>query len=408
MATTVQTFTNASGTLQPFISSGGGKFIDNFSSADLVAGNTDPYQGIAFYKIESVQMTAGGTGTGTMGLWKSAGVRFETISQSINGVAATVSSTVATELATINAVIAGGTTYYAGLHAATSLASRRDSNTGSFSSYSGSSNVSTTVSTTYNPGNLNFILKYYYLPNAPAAPTITSKTSTSVTIGWSAPSDPGGYAATTLRYKIKYTSASGVTAYPVYESAANASSATISGLIPGETYQFYVAAMNGVIPSGGVVYTSIDGSVQIDYSSSGPYSPASTAVQLPGGYYNGLAWKPIGKAKRMTVATTAFTSGNVATLSVTGTITLALASLPVSVGDTVVISGTTGLSGYNGVWMVSGTGGSSGSYTVNFSQGYFNSSPTTVANVTTQGTAAFYKTALIKYNANGTAWQDFY
>ena len=164
MATTVQTFTNGGTTNQPFGSASGLKMIDNFSSTDLVAGNTDPYQGIAFYKIESVNMTVGGTSGTTnaarMGLWKSAGVVFDYASVTLNGTAATISSATASVTATINAVIAGSTTYYAGTWASASLASKRDTATGSFSSYSGNA-TSTTVATTYNPGNLRFVLKYY-------------------------------------------------------------------------------------------------------------------------------------------------------------------------------------------------------------------------------------------------------
>lgn len=407
MGTSVNTFTNSTGTLQPFIGSGGGKFIDNFSSSDLVAGYTDPYSGIAFRKIESVQMTLGGTGTGTIGIWKSAGVRFDTTTTTLNGVTATVSSAQTSELGTINAIIASGVTYYAGAHGSTSLAAERDSNTGSFSSYSGSSNVSTTVSTTYNPGNLAFVLKYYYLPNAPTSITVTSKTPTTATISWTASSDPGGYAASTLRYKIKWTNASGGSDdYALVESAAGVTSATITGLTPGETYQFSVAAMNAVVPTTGNSYTSLDSSVYIDVYSSGPWSTASAAAQLPGGIYDGFVWKPLNRTKIKSLDATAFVSGSVAPLSTTATVGIQTATNPFIVGDYIEIAGTTGLSGFNGFWIVSSVGGSANNWTVSFSQGYFNSNPSNEATLTTQGTATGYKPVTIK--AYNTSWQTFY
>jgi hypothetical protein len=407
MGTSVNTFTNSTGTLQPFIGSGGGKFIDNFSSSDLVSGYTDPYQGIAFRKINTIQMDLGGTGTGTMGIWASAGVRFDTATTTLNGVTATVSSAQTSETVTIDAVIASGVTYYAGAHGSTSLCAERDNATGSFSSYSGSSTTSTTVSTTYNPGNLAFVLKYYYLPNAPTAVTVTSKTSTSATISWTASSDPGGYATNTLRYKIKWTNASGgLNDYALIESAANASSATITGLVPGETYQFQVAAMNGIIPATGSSYSSLDDSVYIDEYSSGPWSTASTASQLPGGIYNGSVWKRLNTTKVKSVNATAFVSGSVGTLSNLAEITLQTATNPFIVGDYIEIAGTTGLSGFNGFWTVSSVGGSANNWQVYFTQGYFNSNPSVDATLTTQGTATGYKPVTIKAY-NGT-WQTFY
>lgn len=399
MATTVQTFTNGGTTNQPFGSASGLKMIDNFSSTDLVAGNTDPYQGIAFYKIESVNMTVGGTSGTTnaarMGIWKSAGVVFDYASVTLNGTAATVSSATASVTATINAVIAGSTTYYAGTWASASLASKRDTATGSFSSYSGNT-ISTTVSTTYNPGNLRFVLKYYYLPNAPTAVTVTSKTSTTATISWTAPTDPGGYAASTLRYKVKWTNASGGSSpYAIQETAANASSATITGLVPGETYQFYVAAMNGVIPATGSSYTSTDSSVYIDSYSSGPWSAASTATKLNGGVYDGAAWQPIyyagGGSRTIRVIrlqATAFTDGKVYGLDSLASVQVNTVAQPVFVGDSVTISGTSSPAGFNGTWAVDSVTGSSGAWVIYFFQNYFNPNAPTLSTTPTTGTVS--------------------
>ena len=409
MATTIQVFTNGGTGLQPF-SSGATKFIDNFSSSDLVANNTDPYQGIQFYKIESVYMTVGGTsGTANaarMGIWANATTIFDYGNITLNGTAATVSSATANTVANINAVIANGVTYYAGAWGSASLAAKRDTATGSFSSYTGNS-TSGTVGTTYNPGNLQFGLRYYYLPNEPAAPTITSKTPNSVTIAWAAPSDPGGYAASTLRYKVKWTNASGGSSIAIEETSVAATSATITGLDPGETYQFYVAAMNGVIPTGSNSYISSDSSVYIDNFSSGPFSPASTATQLNGGRYDGTAWKPIGytDTKVIKLQSTAFTDGKVYPVSAEASVQVNTVNQPLDVGDVITIAGTTSPSGFNGNTTVTSVAGSSGAWIIYFDQLYYNNTGSNVA-ATPNGTISCTKYPNIKVY-NGTSWVTF-
>jgi hypothetical protein len=410
MATAFLTFTNGGTGSQPFGTYSGVKVIDNFSSTDLVAGNSDPYQGITFYKIEQVYMTVGGTsGTANaarMGLWKSAGVVFDYTNITLNGTAATVSSATSNTVANVGAVIANATTYYAGTWASASLAAKRDTATGSFSMYSGNA-ISTTVATTYNPGNLQFGLKYTYLPTAPQSFTATANTSSSVDLSWGAPSDPGGYLASTLRYKIKWTASNSGKTGSVEETAANTLSYTVTNLVPGETYTFTVAAMNGVVPVTGSSYSSSDGSVYIDYYSSGPVA-TSAAVQLKGGVWNGSAWKPMTRAVKFFQSPISFTSGNVGTFSSQGTVTVNTSVQPFATGDTVIISGTTGISGFNGTWLVNSIGGTTNAWTVSFSQGYFNSTPT-VANVTTQGTIAGFHPAVIKqYNASNLTWTTIY
>lgn len=414
MGTTINTFTNASGANQPFIGSGGGKMIDNFSTnSDFVAGNTDPYTALKLFKINTIQMTVGGTSGATnaarIGIWRLPNTVFDYSAFTLNGVTATVNSATATANVVVDCIVASGTTYYAGAWGNTSICARRDTNTGSFSGYSGGT-TSTTVSATYNPGNLNFILRYYYLPNAPTGVTVTSKTSTSATISWTASSDPGGVAASTLRYKVKWTNASGGSDnFALIESAAGATSATISGLTPGETYQFYVAAMNTIIPTTGNSYSSDDGTVYVDTYSSGPWSTASAATTLPGGRYDGTAWKPFTSARRLQFPSTSFTNGQVAPLSSTATIYFTSSTQPnIAVGNRIVISGTAGLAGFDGTWTVTSIGGTTNNWSVSFNQGYFNSSPTTPAFLTTQGTATTYAPATIRvYNSSNT-WSTFY
>jgi hypothetical protein len=413
MATSYLTFTNGGTGNQPF-SSGATKFIDNFSSSDLpyspvdtAANHTDPYQGIAFYKIGLVYMTVGGTsGTANaarMGLWKSANTIYDYANITLNGVTATVSSATVNTSVTINSVIANSTTYYMGTWGSASLAAKRDTATGSFSSYTGNAS-SATVGTTYNPGNLQFGLRYTYLPNAPAAPTITSKTSNSVTISWSAPSDPGGYAASTLRYKVKWTSASGGSSIAIEETSVAATSATITGLDPGETYQFYVAAMNDVVPTGIGSYISSDSSVYIDNTSSGPYSPASTATQLNGGRYDGIAWKPLGytDTKVINLPSTAFTDGKVYPVDTYASVQVNTVNQPLNIGDVITIAGTTSPSGFNGNFIVDNVTGSSGAWIIYFVSGYYNPTGSNVP-ATPNGTISANYYPVIKVY-DGVSW----
>jgi hypothetical protein len=416
MATSYLTFTNGGTGSQPFGSASGIKMIDNFSSTDLpyspvsnAAVHTDPYQNIAFYKIGLVYMTVGGTSGTTnaarMGLWSNATTIFDYANITLNGTAATVSSATANTSVSVNAVIANSTTYYMGTWASASLAAKRDTATGSFSSYTGNAS-SGTVGTTYNPGNLQFGMRYTYLPTAPQSFTATANTSSSVDLSWTAPSDPGGYLASTLRYKIKWTASNSGKTGSVEETAANTLSYTVTGLVPGETYTFTVAAMNDVVPTTGNSYSSTDGSVFIDWYSSGPVATAS--VQLKGGVWNGSVWKPYTRVVRFFQPPISFTSGNVSTFSSQATLTVNTATQPFAVGHTVVIANTTGLSGFNGTWLVFGVGGSANAWTVSFTQGYFNASPT-VANLTTQGTiTGYYPTVLKQYNASNVSWTDIY
>ena len=416
MATSSLTFTNGGTSNQPFGTFSGVKVIDNFSSTDLpyspvdtAANHTDPYQGIAFYKIGLVYMTVGGTsGTANaarMGLWKSANTVFDYAAFTLNGTAATVSSATTNANVTVNAVIANATTYYMGTWATASLAAKRDTATGSFSMYSGNT-ISTTVATTYNPGNLQFGIRYTYLPNAPTGVTIVSKTSTSVTISWTAPSDPGGYAASTLRYKVQWTSASGFTnSQAISETAAGATSATVTGLTPGETYQFYVAAMNDVIPTGVNSYTSLDSSIYIDSYSSGPFSTASTATQLPGGIYDGTAWKPLKyqKIRVFKLKPTTFTNGVVYAFTNMASLDITSATQPVVPGDIITVSGVGTPSGFNGTFTVYSVSNFSSTWTVNFYSNYYNSSSSDLNTSPTSGTVYAANYANLKVY-NGSSW----
>jgi hypothetical protein len=298
----VSTYTNGGTASQPFGSASGIKFIDAFVTTSFpTQGSVDPQTGVALYLVSQVKMYMGGTsgtsGAARLGLWNSSTSYYQVANQTINGVTATVSSATVLEAATLNAVIQSGKSYFAGGWASSSLASKRNTATGSFSSYTGNGQ-SGTVGTTYNPGNLYFQILYYYLPDAPGTPTVTSKTPNSATISWTAPADDGGTPVTA--YKVQYNDGSGWVTFQEGTYGTTTLSATITGLRSGQSYTFRVAAKNGVVPGYGFngtnseagSYTDSSGAWVYDGYSSSPFSAASTSTKLPGGVWDGSAWVP--------------------------------------------------------------------------------------------------------------------
>ena len=411
MATT--TYTHGGTANQPFGSASGIKFIDNFvTTAFPTQGPVDPYTGLSMYLVTNVKMYMGGTsgtaGAARLGLWNSAGSYYQVGVQTINGVAATVSSTTALETSpALNAVIVSGRSYYAGGWASASLASKRDTATGSFSSYTGNG-TSTTVGTTYNPGNLYFQILYYYLPGAPNAPTVTSKTNTSATISWSLPAghDNGGTPIT--GYRVDYSSDGGTNwitwTHGVY-SATPATTATITGLKPGGSYIFRVAAKNGVVPGYGIngvdsevgFYTDASVTWTYDGYSSGPYSPSSASTQLPGGRWNGSVWQPV--TPRIVIQGTQ-TASSLSQGSFTTAASMTLPSVTgIGTNDIIVIRNATNTLFNNTSTnaLVTGVTGN----TVYYTSSYFNSTGSTITS--TSATVEVWRPATIK-RYNGSSW----
>lgn len=421
----VSTYTHGGTGSQPFGSASGIKFIDNFSSTNLTTSPVDPYTGVGLYLVNQVKMYMGGTsgsaGAARLGLWFSAGAYVKVANQTINGVAATVSSATVLETATLNAVIQSGKTYYAGGWASASLASKRDTATGSFSSYTGNG-TSTTVGTTYNPGNLYFQILYYYLPTAPGTPTVTSKTSTSATISWTAPSNDGGTAVTA--YKIQYSTDN--TNWTTWNegtySTTPSTSATITGLTPGQTYYFRVSAKNAVVPGYGdgvslgngtggsftsLTYTDASAVDWIYNSySSGPYSTASAATKLPGGIYNGTTWAPLTSRRSVVFPSTSYSGGYIWDFNNLVTLNVTSATQPVNIGDVLVVkvngSDPYGVTGSWGVANVTNTGGTT--WAIDFYISYFNANPYTIA--INNGTVVGERSVSIKVY-NGTGWTTY-
>jgi hypothetical protein len=418
------TYTHGGTSNQPFGTYTGVKVIDNFATSSFpTTGSTDPYTSVQLYLVYQFKMYMGGTsGTANaarQGLWNSATSVYHYANQTINGVAATVSSATVLETVTLNAVIQSGKTYYGGGWASASLASKRDTATGSFSMYSGNATSGTNVFT-YNPGNLYFQVLYYYLPSAPGTPTITSTTASSATISWTAPADNGGTAVT--GYKVQYSTdaANWNTFTEGSYSTTPATTATVTGLKPGTTYYFRVAAKNAVIPgygdatygngtgavanttgtftSGYSSYSDSSGAWFYDSYSSGPFSAASTSVKLPGGVYSAGTWQPIKDVRCQvfsgsTSVSTTYSTGNPlisATLNSPG---IALKS-----GDTIIISGASA-SWVNGTWTVN-TVTSNTAFTFN------GGTPTTTGGSTGTLTSATRSGSVKVWN--GTSWVSYF
>lgn len=407
MATT--TYTNGGTGLQPFGSASGIKFIDNFVTTSFpTQGSVDPQTGVALYLVYQVKVYMGGTsgtsGAARLGLWNSATSYYQVANQTINGVSATSSSATVLEVATLNAVIQSGKSYYAGGWASSSLASKRNNSTGSFSSYTGNG-TSGTVGTTYNPGNLYFQILYYYLPTAPASISVTSTTPTTASISWTAPSDDGGTAVTA--YKIQYNKdGQGWGTWDEGTYGVTTTSATLTGLRPGSSYQFRVAAKNGVVPGYGIngtdseagIYSDTSGDWIYDGYSSGPYV-TSSATQLPGGIRNAANTAFTAAYPYICIiGTQTASSMNQGTFTYTASMTLPSVT-GITAGDYVIIRDAT-TSSFNissvGSYVTSVVGN-----TVNYVSSYFNSTPTPITG--TSATVEVWRTAALK-RYNGSTW----
>jgi hypothetical protein len=97
-------------------------------------------------------------------------------------------------------------------------------------------------------------IEWVTAPSAPTSFALTSVTDTSATFSWSAPADTGGtptagdnqLAITGYRILYRTSTENGWTSSG---KLSTATTATISGLMPGATYKFLVAATNAVTDS---------------------------------------------------------------------------------------------------------------------------------------------------------------
>jgi hypothetical protein len=92
-------------------------------------------------------------------------------------------------------------------------------------------------------GRIRSTIQWITNPSAPGSFTSTAVTDSSVSFSWTAPGDDGGRAIT--GYRILYKT-SAATSWTASGKLSTATTATISGLLPGTAYNFLVAATNNV------------------------------------------------------------------------------------------------------------------------------------------------------------------
>jgi hypothetical protein len=125
-------------------------------------------------------------------------------------------------------------------------------------------------------GSLVFSIVYDILPTAPGTPTASS-TGTSATITWTAPADNGGQAVTSYRIQ---RSTDNINFSTIVASTGNTLlTYTDSGLTPGTTYHYRVAAINSVAVAHGSDYSG-PYSASVEITPDFPASPGNAASLL--------------------------------------------------------------------------------------------------------------------------------
>ena len=103
-------------------------------------------------------------------------------------------------------------------------------------------------------------ITWKHIPNEPTNFVYTSRTNSSVTLSWTAPSDNGGSNVNNYRvlYKVRNTATdTTASSWSVKVIGSTATTTTVTGLLSNNTYDFRVAAMNGVTDEhSGSSYTS--------------------------------------------------------------------------------------------------------------------------------------------------------
>jgi hypothetical protein len=178
-----------------------------------------------------------------------------------------------------NVLVSGGTLHRFGVWSTADIRVQTSANS-SFTVWTdtsiGSGDNWSTGNTAAHATGSNFSLvgsfEYFLLPTAPSISSTSSSTS-SVTVGWSAPSTDGGSSITNylIQYKPSWSGS-----WTIESAGASASSYTISGLSSSTTYDIRVYATNVV---GESEYATT--SITTDSVSTFSFSPAPATTTVP-------------------------------------------------------------------------------------------------------------------------------
>jgi hypothetical protein len=322
------------------------------------------------------------------------------------GATTTTYSTANTDGSSVNWAINCGTTYYYGFYvtAGSRLCFARGGTTGNIY-------INGTASSSFTNSTLSGQVSQRSTASAPGTPTASNISHTSATLTWTQPTDDGHTLTTGAwnnanvtgwRINYKKSTDSAWTPYTgdvagkinpssaTYNSGAGTYSYTVTGLKPGTSYDFQVAALTKASDAWNTDYSSITAVVGV--------RSGTLTLKTLGGVYSAGTWNPIKNVtykvfSGSTSVSTTYSTGNPlisATLNSPG---IALKS-----GDTIIISGASA-SWVNGTWTVN-------TVTSNTAFTFAGGTPTTTGGSTGTLSSAT-RDATVKV-WNGTSWATYF
>lgn len=233
------TYGTTSTTYTPAIFDAG--YIVTSFNPDSWGGNTDPQSGRQLYVVYNQQVRAKYYDT-------SGNERINVISSrtvggtdKANVFAGTLTSSFATYAASTNYLVGNGTTYYGGLRATSSSGAEVTRSSGGSQTIYLKSDSSSSA-TTFN-GAQWLRLYFYGLPNQVNGLSASTAGQNSVNLSWNTADAPDNEGQPT-KYRVEYRQ-SGTSTWQFF-STPTGTSISVTGLNAGTTYEFRVAAQNGI------------------------------------------------------------------------------------------------------------------------------------------------------------------
>lgn len=265
-----KTYGTTSSGYEPYLTSSNKALVNAFTPDDW-GGNQNPQEGRALYVV--TRMTAYGGSYAVANppreinliMGSSVGATNKASSRGYKTSDGSSSLTVSKDFfaANVSAVLGSNSTYYGGVEALSSAGFRSKRST----SDSGSTLYSVTMSTkqityTYSSSHMYLKLDYYGLPNSPTSLTANASGTSSVSLSWQAPST-SSIATAADKYKVQYKESSSSSWLDF--TTTTSTSATVSGLSSGTSYNFRVAGVDNTIQ-------------QVVSNATGPWSSTATAT----------------------------------------------------------------------------------------------------------------------------------